>query len=166
MYNEAVVDHNAKPENANSKIDIFTYRVTGTYNKSLIPWMSYYMKNSQDESANKLYRIVPAEGATAKGAYLPGCNVYLFPYSTDAEGKDLVATDDKAKLAQFWITGAEVSGGSTTGIDELINEINEQATVYYPGVYDLQGHCISTDNSLKGLPSGVYIMGGKKYVVK
>lgn len=166
MYNEAVVDHNAKPENANSKIDIFTYRVTGTYNKSLIPWMSYYMKNSQDESANKLYRIVPAEGATAKGAYLPGCNAYLFPYSTDAEGKDLVATDDKAKLAQFWITGAEVSGGSTTGIAELINEINEQATVYYPGVYNLQGHCVSTDNSLKGLPSGVYIMGGKKYVVK
>lgn len=166
MYNEAVVDHNAKPENANSKIDIFTYRVTGTYNKSLIPWMSYYMKNSQDESANKLYRIVPAEGATAEGAYLPGCNVYLFPYSTDAEGKNLVATGDKAKIAQFWITGAEVSGGSTTGIDELIDEINEQATVYYPGVYDLQGHCVSTGNSLKGLPSGVYIMGGKKYVVK
>ena len=170
MTNESVVAHNAKAENANNKINIFTYKVTGIYDKSIIPWMSYYMRNTEDETTNKLYRIVPAGSTTSKGTYLPGCNVYLFPYSADPEGKELVVTDDgtvnPAKLASFWITGAEVSGGSTTGIDELVSELNEQSTAFHRGVYDLQGHCVSSDNSLKGLRPGIYLMGGKKYVVK
>ena len=170
MTNDSVVAHNAKAENANNKIDIFTYQVTGTYNKCLIPWMSYYMKNAESEDQNKLYRIVPKSTTTAKGSYLPGCNVYLFPYSYDPEGKDLVKTGESgtgnAKLASFWITGAEVSGGSTTGIDELISDLNEQSTAFHQGVYDLQGHCVRRDNSLDGLRPGLYLMGGKKYVVK
>jgi hypothetical protein len=168
LYNETVVAHNKqKPD---SRIEIFTYQVTGIYDKSLIPWMSYYMKNSEDETTNKLYRIVPASGSTSKGAYLPGCNVYLFPYSSDPEGRELVVTGDgttsSSKLASFWLTGAEVSGGSSTDIDELISDINEQSTVIHPGVYDLQGRCVNTENSLENLPAGVYIMGGKKYVVR
>lgn len=83
MINDAVVANNANP--ANNKVDIFTYSVTGTYNKCTIPWMSYYMKSSEEEGNNKLYRIVSNGTTTAKGAYLPGCNVYLFPYSTDPE---------------------------------------------------------------------------------
>lgn len=169
MTNDAVVAYNANPKNANNKIDIFTYRVTGTYNKCLIPWMSYYMKSPESEEQNKLYRIVSKSTTTSKGSYLPGCNVYLFPYSTDPEGKDLVKTGTltaNAKLASFWLTGAEVSGSTVTGIDELISDINEQSTTFYDGVYDLQGRCVRTTNSLDGLRPGIYIMGGKKYVVK
>lgn len=169
MTNDAVVAYNANPKNANNKIDIFTYRVTGTYNKCLIPWMSYYMKSPESEEQNKLYRIVSKSTTTSKGSYLPGCNVYLFPYSTDPEGKDLVKTGTttaNAKLASFWLTGAEVSGSTVTGIDELISDINEQSTAFYNGVYDLQGRCVRTTNSLDGLRPGIYIMGGKKYVVK
>lgn len=167
MTNDSVVAHNAKAENANNKIDIFTYQVTGTYNKCLIPWMSYYMKNAEAEDQNKLYRITPKGTTTAKGAYLPGCNVYLFPYSYDPAGTELVETStSNAKLASFWITGAEVSGSPATGIDELVDDLNEQSTALYRGVYDLQGHCVSSENSLKGLRPGIYLMGGKKYVVK
>lgn len=169
MINDAVVAYN-KTANPDKKIDIFTYQVTGTYNKCLIPWMSYYMKSVESEDQNKLYRIVPKSTTTAKGSYLPGCNVYLFPYSYDPEGKNLAKTGESgtgnAKLASFWITGAEVSGGSTTGIDELISDLNEQSTAFHQGVYDLQGHCVRRDNSLDGLRPGLYLMGGKKYVVK
>ena len=167
MLNDSVIGYNAK--HTDNKIDIFTYRVTGTYNKCLIPWMSYYMKSVESEDQNKLYRIVPKSTTTSKGSYLPGCNVYLFPYSTDPEGKELVETGTptaNAKLASFWLTGAEVSGSTVTGIDELISDINEQSTAFYNGVYDLQGRCVRTTNSLDGLRPGVYIMGGKKYVVK
>lgn len=168
MTNDAVVAYN-KTANPDKKVDIFTYRVTGTYNKCLIQWMSYYMKSPESEDQNKLYRIVPKSTTTSKGSYLPGCNVYLFPYSTDPEGKDLVKTGTptaNAKLASFWLTGAEVSGSTVTGIDELISDINEQSTAFYNGVYDLQGRCVRTTNSLDGLRPGIYIMGGKKYVVK
>lgn len=167
MTNDAVVAYN--DSHADNKVDIFTYRVTGTYNKCLIPWMSYYMKSPEKEENNKLYRIVSNGTTTAKGTYLPGCNVYLFPYSTDPEGKDLVktgTTTGNAKLASFWLTGAEVSGGTVTGIDELISDINEQSTTFHKGVYDLQGRCVRSTNSLDGLHPGIYIMGGNKYVVK
>ena len=113
---------------------------------------------------------MPKSTTTAKGSYLPGCNVFLFTYSYDPEGKNLAKTGESgtgnAKLASFWITGAEVSGGSTTGIDELISDLNEQSTAFHQGVYDLQGHCVRRDNSLDGLRPGLYLMGGKKYVVK
>ena len=165
MYNETVRAYNTT--HADKPIDIFTYQVTGTYNKCIIPWQSYYMKNAEKEEENKLYRIVPKGTTTAKGAFLPGCNVYLFPYSYDPAGKVLVKTGtDKAKLASFWITGAEVSGGTTTDIDELVNDLNEQDTALYRGVYDVQGRLVRSENSLKGLTPGIYLMGGKKYVVK
>lgn len=165
MYNDSVRAYNAAHTDA--PIDIFTYQVTGTYNKCIIPWMSYYMKNAENEDQNKLYRITPKGTTTAKGAYLPGCNVYLFPYSYDPAGTELVETStSNAKLASFWITGAEVSGSPATGIDELVDDLNEQSTALYRGVYDLQGHCVSSENSLKGLRPGIYLMGGKKYVVK
>lgn len=165
MYNDSVRAYNAAHTDA--PIDIFTYQVTGTYNKCIIPWMSYYMKNAENKDQNKLYRITPKGTTTAKGAYLPGCNVYLFPYSYDPAGTELVETStSNAKLASFWITGAEVSGSPATGIDELVDDLNEQSTALYRGVYDLQGHCVSSENSLKGLRPGIYLMGGKKYVVK
>ena len=96
-------------------------------------------------------------------------NVYLYPYSADVSGSELVTTtdgDNPAKMASFWITGAEVAGGSTTSIDQLVDEINTEATSFVSGVYDLQGHCVRTTNNLKGLQPGIYIMGGKKYVIK
>lgn len=168
-YNEGVkkVHEDFKNAAAAEDKDIFTYKITGVYDKTLIPWYSYFMRNTANADENKLYRIVPQSRSDDKGAYLPGMNVYLYPYSADVSGSELVTTtDNPAKMASFWITGAEVAGGSTTSIDQLVDEINTEATSFVSGVYDLQGHCVRTTNNLKGLQPGIYIMGGKKYVIK
>ena len=170
-YNEGVrkVHEDFKNGAAAEDKDIFTYKITGVYDKTLIPWYSYFMRNTANADENKLYRIVPQSSSDDKGAYLPGMNVYLYPYSADVSGSELVTTtdgDNHAKMASFWITGAEVAGGSTTSIDQLVDEINTEATSFVSGVYDLQGHCVRTTNNLKGLQPGIYIMGGKKYVIK
>lgn len=170
-YNEGVrkVHEDYQKKAAAEDKNIFTYKITGVYDKTLIPWYSYFMRNNANADENKLYRIVPQSGSDAKGAYLPGMNVYLYPYSADVSGSELVTTtdgDNHAKMASFWITGAEVAGGSTTSIDQLVDEINTEATSFVSGVYDLQGHCVRTTNNLKGLQPGIYIMGGKKYVIK
>ena len=168
-YNEGVkkVHEDYQKKAAAEDKNIFTYKITGVYDKTLIPWYSYFMRNSVKADENKLYRIVPQSGSDDKGAYLPGMNVYLYPYSADVSGSELVTTtDNPAKMASFWITGAEVAGGSTTSIDQLVDEINTEATSFVSGVYDLQGHCVRTTNNLKGLQPGIYIMGGKKYVIK
>lgn len=171
MKNEDVIAHNESvtAETAKDKVDIFTYKVCGQYDKAIIPWYSYYMKNSENADDNKFYRIVKPSGSTATGRSLPGCNIYLFPYSTDPEGKDLIKTGETtspAKIADFWITGAEVAGNSTTAIDEIVDDLNEATTAAFPGVYDLQGRQVRSTNDLKGLAPGIYLMGGRKYVVK
>ena len=171
MKNEDVIAHNESVTagTAKDKVDIFTYKVCGQYDKAIIPWYSYYMKNSENADDNKFYRIVKPSGSTATGRNLPGYNIYLFPYSTDPEGKDLIKTGEttsSAKIADFWITGAEVAGNSTTAIDEIVDDLNEATTAAFPGVYDLQGRQVRSTNDLKGLAPGIYLMGGRKYVVK
>lgn len=171
MKNEDVIAHNESvtAETAKDKVDIFTYKVCGQYDKAIIPWYSYYMKNSENADDNKFYRIVKPSGSTATGRSLPGYNIYLFPYSTDPEGKDLIKTGETtspAKIADFWITGAEVAGNSTTAIDEIVDDLNEATTAAFAGVYDLQGRQVRSTNDLQGLAPGIYLMGGHKYVVK
>lgn len=169
MKNEKVINHNTAVTDKGQKIEIFTYQISGHYDKEIIPWYSYYMKNSAKADENKFYRIMQPAGSTAKGRNLPGCNIWLFPYSTDPEGKELIKTGETtstAKLADLWITGAEVAGNTTTGIDEIVNDLNEATTAAFPGVYDLQGRQVRATNSLQGLAPGIYLMGGKKYVVR
>lgn len=168
-YNDAVADNNnANKDNPDKKIDIFTYKATGIYDCTQVPYYSYYMKAGQDDN-NGLSRIVPSKTTTTGNPLLVGYNTYLYPYSNDAEGKSLVTTDDAsstAKMASFWITGSSVNGGDVTAIDELVQYINVEQTSFIGGVYTIDGYKVRSDNSLDGLLPGVYIMGGKKYTVK
>lgn len=176
MKNEDVIAHNESVTagTAKDKVDIFTYKVCGQYDKAIIPWYSYYMKNSENADDNKFYRIMQPAGSKATGRNLPGCNIWLYPYSYDAEGTDKLNKDDgssgstsaHAKLADLWITGAEVAGNTTTGIDEIVDDLNAATTTAFPGVYDLQGRQVRSTNNLQGLAPGIYLMGGRKYVVK
>lgn len=52
-------------------------------------------------------------------------------------------------------------GGATTGIEQA--EVAVQAV---DGVYNLQGVCVRKGTSLHGLPKGIYIVNGKKCVVR
>ena len=178
MKNEEVVKHNKtvdKQRETGQKVEIFTYQISGQYDKAIIPWYSYYMKNSANANENKFYRIIKPSGSTAKGRNLPGCNIWLYPYSYDAEGNNKLNSDggstgstssSPAKLADLWITGAEVAGNTTTGIDEIVDDLNAATTTAFPGVYDLQGRQVRSTNNLQGLAPGIYLMGGRKYVVK
>lgn len=61
--------------------------------------------------------------------------------------------------AVFRINYQQESG--TTGIENI-----QVAPQKKQGVYTLQGVCMRKDDSLKGLPAGVYIQNGKKVLVK
>ena len=55
----------------------------------------------------------------------------------------------------------------------VIDEINEANVVVLPAisnVYSINGQLVrknvKTVNALKGLPAGIYVVGGKKFIVK
>ncbi|KXB82385.1 hypothetical protein HMPREF3034_01654 [Prevotella sp. DNF00663] len=55
----------------------------------------------------------------------------------------------------------------TTGIDDIVVETGDTANPYTNGVLDLQGRKVADyANAVKQLPKGVYIVNGKKIVVR
>jgi hypothetical protein len=47
-----------------------------------------------------------------------------------------------------------------------INDILSTPTADSQKVYNLRGQLVRTANGLEGLPKGLYIIGGKKYIVR
>lgn len=154
---------------------IFEYRFSGTYDRQQVPWYSYIM--GEKGSDNGLFRVVPSQAVDitnqAKFPYLKGFRAYLYPYR-ESDGSDipdpLTITEKPAKvsISDLWITGAEVFGdnGSATGIEDIVSEMNQQLTNGVKGVFNLSGQMVRNTDNLNGLPAGIYIMNGHKYVIK
>lgn len=110
----------------------------------------YYMRNGA------LWPVLTQERRLASGrAYviLPKETKVLFNANKQAESKSIIAysIDDE--------------GGNTTGIDEMefSAPVVRQAQ---QNVYSLNGQMIRKGVSTVGLPKGIYIVGGKKLIVK
>ena len=63
----------------------------------------------------------------------------------------------------FFINDEEVPA---TAIQDLFVDEPAARVVAIPGVYSLTGERLRMGNDLTGLPSGIYIMNGQKYVIK
>ena len=66
--------------------------------------------------------------------------------------------------AHFTLDGVTQSG--TTGIDEILADYEQPVSRFANGVYNLNGQLVKQGNSTAGLPSGMYIVGGKKCIVR
>ena len=82
-------------------------------------------------------------------------------------------TTGNTAAAKTFIDGVCVSWGETTGIDSIIygdDGFGDNASGngrFASGIYTLQGQFIGSDCSkLAGLPSGIYLVNGKKVAVK
>lgn len=73
------------------------------------------------------------------------------------------ASGNPAKPANVFLDG--VSLDKTTGINPIIYGEEESRIVRFAhGIYSLNGQLISNSSSLDGLPSGIYILNGKKVI--
>lgn len=68
------------------------------------------------------------------------------------------------KNASFTLDGVTQSG--TTALDDIFTDGEQTVSRFAQGVYNLNGQLVKTGNSTAGLPSGVYIVGGKKCIVR
>ena len=93
-----------------------------------------------------------------------GDGYYIMPYSYEYDnkydGEDRVEGYMDNTLVQFYVIIPRLFSWNYTS--NIVNPI--VPTLSDGTVYNLQG--IKVGNSLNGLPKGVYIQGGKKYIVK
>lgn len=90
---------------------------------------------------------------------LRGFSVWFKPTSTTNEAKlmlDGISMDDETTDISQFVYGDEGFGENHSKVEKFAN-----------GIYTLQGQLVRSDNhSLHNLPSGIYIVNGKKVVVK
>lgn len=70
----------------------------------------------------------------------------------------------KSGNAQFTLDGVTQSG--TTALDDIFADGEQPVSRFANGVYNLNGQLVKQGNSTAGLPSGVYIVNGKKCIVR
>ncbi len=68
------------------------------------------------------------------------------------------------KNAQFTLDGVTQSG--TTALDDIFTDGEQPVSRFAQGVYNLNGQLVKQGNSTAGLPSGLYIVNGKKCIVR
>lgn len=66
--------------------------------------------------------------------------------------------------AQLTIDGVTQSG--TTGIEDILADYEQPVSRFANGIYNLNGQLVKQGNSTAGLPSGLYIVNGKKCIVR
>ena len=70
----------------------------------------------------------------------------------------------KSSNAQFTLDGVTQSG--TTALDDIFADGEQTVSRFANGVYNLNGQLVKQGNSTAGLPSGMYIVNGKKCIVR
>ena len=70
----------------------------------------------------------------------------------------------KSQNAQFTLDGVTQSG--TTALDDIFADGEQPVSRFAQGIYNLNGQLVKQGNSTAGLPSGLYIVNGKKCIVR
>ena len=71
--------------------------------------------------------------------------------------------ENDTQNAQLTIDG--ISQG-TTGIEDILADYEQPVSRFANGIYNLNGQLVKQGNSTAGLPSGMYIVNGKKCIVR
>lgn len=135
-----------KPINVNGEDDSADkYVWTGTYQQMSLPENAYFVAQNPDNGKTVIKQNVSVKSKTK------GYRAYLVAASG--------VTPVKALSIDYDGVDEEV----TTGIDDIMADLTDPETT--GKVYNLGGQLVSR-NGLQSLPKGIYIMNGKKYVVK
>lgn len=73
-------------------------------------------------------------------------------------------TTGTQKSLKFTLDGVTQSG--TTGIEDILADYEQPVSRFANGIYNLNGQLVKQGNSTAGLPSGMYIVNGKKCIVR
>ena len=72
--------------------------------------------------------------------------------------------NNNAPSVKITLDGVTQSG--TTGIEDILADYEQPVSRFANGIYNMNGQLVKTGNSTAGLPSGMYIVNGKKCIVR
>src|SRR5574344_165393 len=121
-----------------------SYIFTGTYAASTVMASgSYFVGHEQNSTAARLYNT------DSNKKTITGLRAYLKPGTTNAAKVTGLSFDD--------------DNSTVTAIEDVTTDV----TVNNGNIYNLSGQLVKTSaTNLDGLDKGIYILNGKKYVVK
>ena len=132
--------------------------------KSDIPQYSYFLAVPDGQKYPKYYREI-ANPATGKWT------LYTAIVTPDQNAIDNIEALDGARVQN----SANVAFGEweqveATAIEQIIADAQERGEevreIHMNVVYNINGQVVRTDGQIEGLPKGLYIVNGKKYMVK
>lgn len=99
----------------------------------------------------KMYHSKPATDEKSRPRGLRGFSCWFKPGT-------------KQNSVKLTLDGVTQDG--TTGIEEILADYEQPVSRYANGIYNLNGQLVKQGNSTAGLPSGMYIVNGKKCIVR
>lgn len=127
------------------------------------PEQNYKTVTTSTETLKYTYFYHRPEYAPAGSYVMSGGKMYHIPQAWDGLlGTCWYITDlsQDGKTLQLMVNGE----GGTTDINGIVTELPGDNA--HEGVYNINGQKVADGTSLNGLPKGIYIMNGKKYVIK
>lgn len=122
--------------------------VTGTTEKGELRWTSYYYHPEYAPAGSYVMSGGDMYHLTSDWSNLIGTAWYITE-TTPTQGTKTFVIDN---------------GSGTTDINGIVTETPAEKAV--EGVYTINGQKIASDKSLNDLPKGIYIVNGKKHIVR
>ena len=122
--------------------------VTGTTADDALNWTSYYYHPEYAPAGSYVMSGGDMYHLTGNWYNLIGTAWYLTETTPSSESKTFVIDN----------------GNGTTDINGIVTEMPAENAV--EGIYNINGQKVASDKSLNDLPKGIYIVNGKKYIVK
>ena len=137
-----------------------------------IPKYAYFLARESGKKYPKYYREMADEGAGRTGGVWNPYSAIIKPNQGAIDGieQGVESTTPSGNVKGFDMAFNEDFMGDfdPTEIKEIVAEAEKkgQKVEYFDVVVSINGEIVRQGTSLQGLPSGMYIINGKKYLVK
>lgn len=181
-YKTSLIDeYGAVYDNKNLKSTVTTndytyypkgaYVFKGTFSSSSVAKGTYYLglwkDKSDDVDGNRAFFYKNTDVTLTLPAY--AATLYEYSNYDNYHGSSAMTTASAKRTGIALGNDAVIftSESSTTGIENIESESNETSAKFADKVFSISGQLVRTgSSSLEGLAKGMYIVNGKKYIVR
>lgn len=130
----------------------------------VIPEQNYKIVTTSTGTLKYTYFYHRPDNAPAGSYVMSGGKMYHIPEAwTGLLGTCWYITEENPTSGRSLVMAIDGEGG-TTDINGIVTEVPGDKAM--EGVYNINGQKVADGTSLEGLPKGIYIVNGKKHVVK